>query len=705
MAQLIARAVRAGRGRWLALILLATVALPVGMDQHSPFARARTGLFDFYQIALPRARLSHSVTIVAIDEAALKAIGQWPWPRSYLADLIERIGAQGALVIGLNLVMPERDQTSPDSLAERIGPGQEAVRDALSAMPAYDVLLSQTLQRYPVVLGAVGFTVAAPGTAATLRTWPVVTPKADIMQRVRRYPYVLTSLPQFQSAASGQALLISASPESGVVRRVEMISAVGTNLVPAFALELLRVARNAGIEVEASGGAVTAVSVGGLRVPTQPAGDVWLHFGASTPDRYVSASDVLDRRTKSSTFKDKLVIIALTGQGAIDHKTTPRGEHVPEAEVHAQMIESVFDGRILHRPVWMSWTEVVILIALGGMLIWVAPRLRRDPAILLAIGLLFLVLALGFGLFHWYGLLFDAVSLVVALTTVFSSLIAIALVRADDVRRATENSLQVARESSARVAGELEAARRIQLGILPQAKSSFPGEQRFDLAAAIESARAVGGDLYDFFMLDADRLFVIIGDVSGKGIPASLLMSITKALTKSIALGPGDDASQVLTRANVEVSRDNPESQFVTAFAAVLDVHSGVLRYWTAGHDTPFLVDRNGARQIDRALSGPPLCVLEEFDYREQSISLAVGDSLVLFTDGVTEAEDSNGKQFGKARLARCLETLPKNTSANDMLDAIRAEVSAFVAGAPASDDLTLLVVRWLGSPEQAKAP
>jgi serine phosphatase RsbU (regulator of sigma subunit) len=198
-------------------------------------------------------------------------------------------------------------------------------------------------------------------------------------------------------------------------------------------------------------------------------------------------------------------------------------------------------------------------------------------------------------------------------------------------------------------------------------------------------------------MLDANRLFVMIGDVSGKGIPASLLMSIAKALTKSIALRSGTDAAQVLSQANIEVSRDNPESQFITAFAAVLDIETGLLRYWTAGHDTPFLRDRSHARQIDRSLSGPPLCVLEQFDYREQQLHLERGESLTLFTDGITEAENASGEQFGKERLAQCLASLPVETSAADMLDALRAAVSAFVGTAQPSDDLTLLIVRWIG--------
>lgn len=207
----------------------------------------------------------------------------------------------------------------------------------------------------------------------------------------------------------------------------------------------------------------------------------------------------------------------------------------------------------------------------------------------------------------------------------------------------------------------------------------------------------MGGDLYDFFMLDRDRLFVIVADVSGKGIPASLFMSVTKALTKSIALRQGASVSGLLTQANVEISRDNPESLFVTAFAAVLDVRSGLLRYWTAGHDTPYRVVKGNATQIDGAAAGPPLCVIEDHDYREDQLTLTPGDALVIFTDGITEAEGRSGEQYGKLRFARCLADLEADTSARAMLAAVRADVARFVAGASPSDDLTLVVLRWFG--------
>ena len=697
MSRLLAWAVRAGRRRWLALLLLATMSLPIVFHEYSPFARARSAQFDFYQTLFPRTPHSAPVSVVAIDEATLRKIGQWPWPRIHLASLIERIGEQGALAVGLDMLLLERDQTSPDSLIGRLGMGQDAVREALSHMPSYDQLLARTIARHPVVLGAAGSDIEVPSKSAGLRTWPVRIQGPDMGRSVRHYRYVLASLSVFQGAASGQALM-NAELERGVLRRIGLVNAIDKTLVPTFSLELLRVAMRATpIEIETDAHGLSAVSVGDVRVPTQPTGDVWLHFSAFLPERYVSAFDVLEKRVNPATFKDKIVIVALTGVVGVDSKTTPRGEDVPGAEVHAQLIESFVDKRFLQRPAWMRWLEVGILIAFGAALVWAAPKLRRDPAILLAVGLLALVLAFGIALFLWWGLLFDAYSLIIGLATVFSSVIASALVRADHERRATERSLQLARESAAHVAGELEAARRIQLGILPSAAVSFPTERRFELAAALEPARAVGGDLYDFFMLDAQRLFVMIGDVSGKGIPASLLMSIAKALTKSIALRPGGDPAQVMSQANIEVSRDNPESQFITAFAAVLDVETGLLRYWTAGHDTPFLRKRETAQQIDRSLSGPPLCVLDHFDYREQQLRLNRGESLTLFTDGITEAENASGEQFGKARLAQCLERLPFDAQPIGVLEALRAEVGAFVGDAQPSDDLTLLVVRWIG--------
>src|SRR6185436_4057804 len=323
---------------------------------------------------------------------------------------------------------------------------------------------------------------------------------------------------------------------------------------------------------------------------------------------------------------------------------------VPGVEYHAQLLESFFDGRFLLRPYWMPWAELTLHVGIGAFLVLAVPAVRPRRATLLAAVIVVLLFAGGLAAFRWGGVLFSPVSALVGVVAVFGVLIASAFIEADRGRREAQRALQVEREASARVAGELEAARRIQLGILPRAEAAFPGETRFELASALEPARAVGGDLYDFFRLDERRIFLLIGDVSGKGVPASLFMSIAKALSKSIALRQRVDLTAVLTQANVEIARDNPEAQFVTMFAAVLDAETGALEYWNAGHDAPVLKSA-ALGSLESAVGGPPLCVLDEFDYGSDSAQLARGDTVVLFTDGVTEAANGAGEFYGRQRL------------------------------------------------------
>jgi len=698
------RALRAGRGRWVAIVLTAVLCAAIAVPAKLPIEeRLQLAWFDTYQRVYPRDRLSGPVTIVEVDTRALNRFGQWPWPRIRLAELIERIGNLGALAIGLDMIMAEEDQTSPEALLARIGPGDPAVIDTLSRLPAYDDILAATIRRYPVVLGAAGVDASVPSTRLALRTWPVAVVAAapdaggDVSAAIRHYPYSLASLQGLQIAASGQGLL-SADLEYGVVRRVPMVSRVRDTLVPSFALELLRVATGSKeMALEARAGKVEAMRVGDVRIPTQSNGDIWIHFSRQIADRYVSAFDVMTGTADPAMFRHKIIIVALTGMGLMDYKTTPLGDYVPGVDAHAQMIETIFDHRHVLRPDWMPLAEALVLAVLAGVLIRSVPRMPRHSAAFLLVIMLVIVCAGGFALFFWQGLLVDSASLMVGLVVLFASLFAAALAQADHERRLTERSLHFARETAARVAGELEGARRIQMGILPRADASFPGEKRFELAATVEPARTVGGDLYDFFMLDEHRLFIQIADVSGKGIPASLFMSITKVLTKSVALRAGSADIQPLTQANIEISRDNPESLFVTAFAAVLDVSTGELRYWTAGHDTPYLRSAAGISQLDRSASGPPMCVLDDYEYPEQRHMLEPGTSMVLFTDGVTEAQNVQEELYGKERLVACLEALPTDSSAADTMAAIQRDVARFVGDAPVADDLTLLVLRWPG--------
>jgi adenylate cyclase len=692
------RPLTAGCGRPLAVALLAVFAALLFFPDHSPFKTLRLALFDAYQKHLPRERVSAPVTIVGIDEASLKALGQWPWPRDRMAELIERIATYQPAAIGIDIIMPEPDRMSPARFAESLPHINPDLRKQLLKLPDNDHVLAAVLGRTPSVLGAAGFDYPTTTTTTTMRAAPIVVRGREATPFVRHFPAVLKSLPELENAASGQALL-NTDMEKGVVRRIPLIATVGEMLVPSLSLELLRVASGLpAIVVEAGPHGIANVGLGDILVPTQANGETWVHFTPFLPDRYVSAIDVLAGRVNPDLIQQKLVLIGLTGLGLIDTITTPRGERVPGIEVHAQLLENIFDQRFLTRPAWLPWLELAALLACGVIFLIAIPTFKPRLSILMAVILMGLLLTLGFSLYYTAGILFDAASLSMSCNVIFTCLLASTLIETDRNRRAVQQALQVEREAAARIAGEMEAARRIQMGSLPKAATAFPGETRFDLEALIEPAREVGGDLYDFYLLDENRLFFIVADVSDKGLPASLFMVATKVTAKSVAMHEQLSVHEILRRMNAELTRENPEMMFVTVFAAILDVREGGLEYCIAGHEAPWRIDAGGAVSRLKGEGNLPLCVADDPDYPLERVQLVPGDTICVVTDGITEAMNASDEPYGRSRVTRLLEREGAHLSASALVSRLRDDVRTFVGNAEQSDDLVVLTVRWQGS-------
>jgi serine phosphatase RsbU (regulator of sigma subunit) len=214
-------------------------------------------------------------------------------------------------------------------------------------------------------------------------------------------------------------------------------------------------------------------------------------------------------------------------------------------------------------------------------------------------------------------------------------------------------------------------------------------------------AREVGGDLYDFFPLGDDRLFVVVGDVAGKGLPAAMFMAVSKALAKSSTLRETVSLENLMRVVNAEISRDNPEDLFVTLFALIIDLNTGRLAYCNAGHEPPLLIGRGGHTRILNDGGGPPVCVTADFPYETASAACEPGDLLVLTSDGITEAMDPNGMLYGRDRLQALLQSPALFASAVGAIGReLLADVLSFEAGAEPADDQTLLIVRWRGEPQ-----
>jgi len=236
---------------------------------------------------------------------------------------------------------------------------------------------------------------------------------------------------------------------------------------------------------------------------------------------------------------------------------------------------------------------------------------------------------------------------------------------------------------------ELALAHQIQMAMLPKV---FPQRPEFELSAALRPAKSVGGDLYDF-LLEGDRLWFLIGDVSGKGVGAALFMAVTKTLFHAIVPG-ADSLSAVLARVNRELCRDNEHSLFVTAFVGCLDLGSGEMEFGNAGHNPPYLLRALGS--IDCLASAPQVAlgVLLDHMYTTGRSTLAAGDALFLYTDGVIEELNPAGEQFSDERLRAHLER-DTRSPVGPLVDGTMAVVEDFAGGRPQSDDITVMAIRY----------
>ena len=247
-----------------------------------------------------------------------------------------------------------------------------------------------------------------------------------------------------------------------------------------------------------------------------------------------------------------------------------------------------------------------------------------------------------------------------------------------------------------RIGAELSVATKIQASMLPCIFPPFPNRTEFDIYATMMPAKEVGGDFYDFFLVDDDHLALVIADVSGKGIPAALFMVITKVLLKNSAQA-GKDPQSVLEEVNGQLCSNNPIDMFVTVWLGILEISTGKLTCANAGHEYPALCRKGGEYELIRDPHGLVLACLDGSRYENYELQLRPGDTLFVYTDGVVEATAHGNELFGTDRM---LTSLNRDTGAlpGELLPRMKADIDAFVGEAPQFDDITMLGIRYLGS-------
>jgi serine phosphatase RsbU (regulator of sigma subunit)/CHASE2 domain-containing sensor protein len=677
------------------LIILAAIAACTAVRQADPGFMARLRLlgFDILQQARPRpVDPAYPVRVIDIDESSMREFGPWPWRRDLLAQLTERLASAGVRVVVFDVVFPDATAGPLDQLPKTLRelPELAPFLSRLVEAETPDETFAKAIAAHPTVLGVIGTSRA--GSALPEPKASFATIGENIIGSVPSFAGASGNLPAFEGAAAGIGVLNWLPDHDQILRRIPLVVGISGQLYPSLVADALRVfsgTRTVGIRSAGGAGThgISTVAIGKTIIPTDRDGQLWLWFSRHDPSRSISAGDVLGGRVPKGNLEGRIAVVGTSAPGLLDLRATPLDPVIAGVEINAQALEQLLSARLLVRPDYAVGIEIVLAIfaSIGLALLAYLWGARISAAVGFAS---VLMLSLGSLWAFSRGVLLDAVFPIMTSSVAYVVGSAYLYYEAESERNRGRAALR-------RFSQEMEAAAQIQRAFLPKEALADPSTAKFEICALMKPARAVGGDFYDYFLIDnANKVGIAVGDVSGKGVPAALFMSVSRTVLRTVAF-EHEEPGLVLSKVNAILAQDNSEGMFVTIFYAVLDLATGILTFSSGGHDDAVLRTASGSSER-LGYMGPAIGLIDTAEYPTASRSLAAGDTILLLTDGITEAFDPNGRVFGGERVLDILARQP-HTSASDIVHALTQEVARFSAGAEQSDDITCLALRFKG--------
>jgi adenylate cyclase len=422
---------------------LACVALLIGIAalriaDFAPVEELRVRTFDFYQRFDPRVKTARPITIIDIDEPSLKKLGQWPWPRTYIADMVINLANLGALTIAFDIVFSEPDRLNPDVAAKTMRYLDELTRSRLRELPSNDQALADAIRRARVVLGETGLPapISAIDNELPFTGFASLGEKGSSEPRIYEFPGLLRNVPTLEKVAAGRGLVTIVPERDGIVRRVPLMLLAQGHLMPSLNLEMLRVVSGTPtILTKYDRAGVKSIALRGLEVPTDKNGQFWVHFARQDPSIYVSAASLLDGTAPVDKIRGKLVLIGTSAATLNDLKTTPVSNVMPGVEIHAQVLEAALARAVLAQPSYGIAIEFLGALLFGLLVIIFAPNL--GPVTLVGVGALFATILIGTSLYFYkeHRLLIDFTYPLLSTTAIYLTLIFASFVREQAQRR------------------------------------------------------------------------------------------------------------------------------------------------------------------------------------------------------------------------------------------------------------------------------
>ncbi len=650
---------------------------------------AQRTVFDTWQRLAPREISMDNVAVVLIDDVSVKDLGGWPWSRYLMARLIANINAANPAAIGIDIYFTEPDPLRPEAFAALYQDEELDLqtRSTLSALPQMDEVLAQTIAEGPTVLAR--FATEVDGKSAD-EVFFNSELGGEPPPKIIRRDQLVTSIAPIDDLAFSQAMVNGPPDSDGIVRRVPLGVQVGDVSAPGFAMELARVAAGEENLAWVNG----AVQTDTARLPIDETGSLPFKMGYFPNPAIYPAAAVAKGQVPTEAFANKVVLVGVGATGTFDIVATPLRSEIYGVLVQAMAVDAILTQQWLTRPPLLIALEIVAALALAALVL-LAGLTLRTLAMGASVAFAMAVPIASFLAYTQANLLFDPVRplLIGSLAAIALALTRYAIARAERTCLAAE--LVEQRVIASQQEGELQAARRIQMSMVPSEQVLSKLDPRTDIGAVLQPAKSVGGDFYDAARVGEDQIIFVVGDVTGKGVPAALFMALSKSLAKSNLARPTQDLATAVCELNRDLMDEADEEMGLTLLVGILDCATGEVKMVNAGHENPLYIRKGAAIENIELRGGPPLCVID-FPYGVETITLAATDTLVVITDGATEASNAKDELFGIDGVIQALED-KRGESASSRVRHLAERVRLFEGECDPTDDLTIFALTYLG--------
>ncbi|MEH6525980.1 MAG: adenylate/guanylate cyclase domain-containing protein [Sneathiella sp.] len=414
----------AGSGRFSAiLVLLAALLLQI---YDPPFlSNFRDRVFDYYQQSLPRiATEPRPVVVIDIDENSLLNLGQWPWPRSYLAQLVTNATQKGAAVIGFDILFAEADRLSPDKVSQSIPGLSDELKAQLATLPSFDHIFATEIAASRVVLGiSVSPEIDGANNYGMDRVPSFAALGKDPKPFLKTFPALIGNIEILDKAAAGRGMVSLDQDFDGIVRRVPLANKVGDKIIPTLALDMLRVATGRNVVIQTNDNGIVGFKIAGTLVPTDTKGRIWIKYSEFDPEQYISALDVINDTVDPARLAGKMVLVGTSATGLKDLRASPLTSNLPGVEMHLQLLENIWTQSYMFRPEYVALFEWIGTLLTGLTLIILVPLAgaRMTLGLLLLVGTIAVSSSAYFFIYH--SVLIDVTYTLFASTLIYITLV------------------------------------------------------------------------------------------------------------------------------------------------------------------------------------------------------------------------------------------------------------------------------------------